>query len=111
MGWWLRRSVLKAARSGAGTDQGGASRVTGRKRVLVVGKGTPLLTGLALSLVNNRSGDVLLAANHPAAMALVEEFRPEIALIGASSMVHGGNNLKDAIALISPSTRVIIAKE
>jgi hypothetical protein len=44
-------------------------------------------------------------------MAMVEEFRPEIALIGASSMVHGGNNLKDAIALISPSTRVIIAKE
>jgi hypothetical protein len=85
--------------------------VAARKRVLVVGKGTPLLTSLALSLANQRSSDVIQARNHPTAMAIAAEYRPEIALIGASSVMYEGNNLKDSIAMISPNTRVIIAKE
>lgn len=92
------------------TDRGRAGVGT-RKRVLVVGRGSALLNSLALSLANNRRGDVLVAATHPVAMAMAAEHRPEIALLGASIVEQHGVNLKDAIVNLSPGTRVIIAKD
>lgn len=99
--------MLKAAPR----EIGGEPRVGTRKRVLVVGKENRWLSALALSLANNRSADVLTARSHPVAMALAAEYRPEIALIGASAVVQQGVNVKEAILNVSPGTRVIIAKD
>jgi ActR/RegA family two-component response regulator len=86
-------------------------RVNLRKRVLLVGNDVPWVASLALKLAQDQHTDVLVARSRPAAMAIAAEYQPEVALLGASFVREHGMTVRDAIATVSPNTRVIITKD